>query len=152
MGRTPPGGGNGQADLEGHVEPRCAARSLNPAEVMEGIPTGGDQLQYSIQSACGSGDFERRARPQPEATETGYEPKEERLVAWIIGDVQEGVVGRVSLSDRSASARCAPPRHGSTSGAALVQSRFAATPKRAMTPVALQILGNHLSQLPVSLH
>src|SRR5713101_8299520 len=34
---APAGGGNGQADFEGHVEPRRAAGELNATEVMEGI-------------------------------------------------------------------------------------------------------------------
>ncbi len=37
MGRTPAGGGDGEPDLEGHVESRCAPGELNPAEIVEGI-------------------------------------------------------------------------------------------------------------------
>src|SRR5438128_12201566 len=40
----PAGGGNSQADFEGHVEPRRAAGEVNPTEVVEGISARRDQL------------------------------------------------------------------------------------------------------------
>jgi hypothetical protein len=76
MGRTPAGGGDGEADLEGHVEPRCATGALHPAEIVEGIPTGRDQLQDTVQTTCGSGDLDRGSRAELEAAQTRDERQE----------------------------------------------------------------------------
>lgn len=76
MGRTPAGGGDGEPDLEGHVESRCATGELNPAEIVEGIPAGRDQLQDTVQTTCGPGDLERGSRAEPEAAETRDERQE----------------------------------------------------------------------------
>src|SRR3989454_8300075 len=83
MGRTPAGGGDGEPDLEGHVESRCAIGELNPAEVVEGIPTGRDQLQDTVQTTCGSGDLERGSRAEPEAAKTRDERQGEGLAAPV---------------------------------------------------------------------
>lgn len=151
MGGAPSGGGDRQADLEGHVESRCATGSLNAAEIMEGVPAGGDQRQDPIQPARRPGKFERCAWAKPEAAETRDECKEERLVAQIVGNVEEGVVGGVSLSDWSGSARQAPPRYGSAPGTALASSCLGAPVRRAIAAVTLQILGNHRPELAITL-
>jgi len=76
MGRTPAGGGNCNSDLEGHVESRCATGELNPAEVVEGIPAGRDQLQDTVETACGPWDLERGSRAEPETAKTRDERQE----------------------------------------------------------------------------
>jgi len=76
MGRTPAGGGDGESDLEGHVESWCATGELNPAEIVEGIPAGRDQLQDTVQTTCGPGDLERGPRAEPEAAKTRDERQE----------------------------------------------------------------------------
>jgi hypothetical protein len=76
MGRTPAGGGDGQSDLEGHVESWCAAGELDPAEIVEGIPAGRDQLQDTVQTTYGPGDLERGSWAEPEAAKTRDERQE----------------------------------------------------------------------------
>ena len=151
MGRTPAGGGDGESDLEGHVESRCTIGELNPAEVVEGIPTGRDQLQDSVETACGPGDLECGSRAEPETAKTRDERQEEGFVASVIRNVEKGVVGRISLSDQSASACCRPPRCISSLRAALIAGRLPAKSKSSTAAVSLQVLGHHRPKFPVSL-
>jgi hypothetical protein len=60
MGRSPACGGDGESNLERHVESRCALAELDPAEIVEGIST----------TTGGAGDLERSSRAEPEAAET----------------------------------------------------------------------------------
>ena len=120
MSGAPAGGGNSQADFEGHVEPRCAAGELNPTEVVERISARRDQLEDAVQPPCRTWDLERGSRAKPEGSEAGDQRDEQVLVAWLVGDVEEDVLRRVSLSDRSASACRAPPRCGPLPGALMV--------------------------------
>jgi len=71
MSGPPAGGGNSQADFEGHVEPRCAAGELNPTEVVEGISARRDQLEDAVQPPCRTWDLERGSRAKPEGAEAG---------------------------------------------------------------------------------
>ncbi len=76
MGRTPAGSSDGESDLEWHVESRCATGELNPAEIVKGIPAARDQLQDTVETACGPGDLERGSRAEPEAAKTRDERQE----------------------------------------------------------------------------
>jgi hypothetical protein len=71
--------------------------------------------------------------------------------APIIGNVQERVVGRISLGGRSASACCAPPRRSPGLGAAPTAGRLPTGSRGATAAVAFQVLGHHRPKLPVSL-
>jgi len=92
MSGSPAGGGNSQADFEGHVEPRRAAGELNPTEVMEGISARRDQLEDAVQPLCRAWDLECRSRAKPEGAEAGDQRDEELLVPGIVGDVDEDVL------------------------------------------------------------
>ena len=151
MGRAPACGGDGESSLERHVESRCAAAELNPAEIVEGIPTGRDELQDPVQTACGPRDLERSSRAEPEAAKARDERQEQGLVALIVGDVQKDVFRRVPLGDRSASACCAPPRCNPCLGAALAPARLLLGSDGATAAMAFQILGHHGPKFPVSL-
>ncbi len=151
MGRTPAGGGDGESDLEGHVESRRATGELHPAEMVEGIPAGSDQLQDTVHTTCGPGDLKRGPRAEPEAAKPRDEGQEQGLVAPIVGNVQKGVVGRISLSDQSASVCCGPPRSVPSLGAALTAVRLLAESRSPTAPVAFQVLGHHRPKFSVSL-
>jgi len=89
---APAGGGDGQADFEGHVEPRRTAGELNPTEVMEGISARRDQPEDAVQPLCRAWDLECRSRAKPEGAEAGDQRDEEFLVPGIVGDVEEDVL------------------------------------------------------------
>jgi len=69
MSGPPAGGGNSQADFEGHVEPRRAAGELNPTEVVEGISHA--EISSRMRSS-------RRAGPGISSVARGRSPKAQR--------------------------------------------------------------------------
>ena len=84
--------GDGQAGLEGHVEPRRAAGELHPAEVVERVATRRDQLENAIEPPGRPGNLERGAREQSKRTEAGDEGDEQLLVALIVRNVEKDVL------------------------------------------------------------
>src|SRR5713101_9131873 len=66
---VPAGGGNGQADFERHVEPRCAAGELNPTEVVK------EYRHAEISSRMRSS---RRIGPGISSVARGRSPKAQR--------------------------------------------------------------------------
>jgi hypothetical protein len=148
IGRAPAGRGDGQADLEWHVESRCPAGSLDSTQVVKGVPAGRHQLQDSIQSSRWPGDLERGARPQAEPAETCYKRKEQRLIASVVRHIQEGVVGGVPLGDRLAPARYAPTRRGPTLGVTRGVRCHPIPLSAAAASAELEILRDHRSELP----
>jgi hypothetical protein len=153
MGRSPACGGDGESNLERHVEAGCAPAELDPAEIVEGISACRDELQDPIQTACGPRDLERGSRAEPEAAKARDERQEQGLAALIVGDVQKGVFRRVSLGDRSASACCAPPCCNPSLGAALARARLLLESEGATATAAMafQVLGHHGPKFPVPL-
>jgi len=93
----------------------------------------------------------RGLRAEPEAAKPRDERQEQGLVAPIVGNVQKGVVGRISLSDQSASACCGPPRCVPSLGAALTAVRLLAESRSPTAAVAFQVLGHHRPKFSVSL-
>ena len=141
---------DGEADLERHVESRRVPKQLNTAQVVEGISARGQQLDDAIQTACGSRNLERCARAQPEAAKTCDEGQEEVLVTAVVGDVEKRVSRGVALRDRSASARCAPPRGGSALPASFSTLQLPGSRAFAAAAVTLEILRDPRPNLPIS--
>src|SRR2546425_9024866 len=110
MRGAPAGRGDREADLERHIESRSAAGELHPAEIVERIAARRNEFEDAIETPRGTRNLESRAGPQPKRTETGDQSDDHFLVALIVGNVEKRAVGRVSLSDRSGSACCSPPR------------------------------------------
>jgi hypothetical protein len=119
---TPAGGGNREPDLERHVESWSATRELHPAEVVKRVPARRDELEDAVQTPCRSWDLDCGSWAKPKGTETGDQSDEEPFVAPVVGDVEKGVLRRVALGDRSASAGGTPLGCRSLPGALLVAS------------------------------
>jgi len=76
VGRPPARGGNGQPDLEWHVESRGPCGKLNATEIVEGVPARRDQLKDSIQAPCGPRNLQRCTRAEPVRAEAGNQRNE----------------------------------------------------------------------------
>jgi hypothetical protein len=85
---------------------------LNSTEVVEGVSARREQFENAIQPPCGTWDLECGPGAEPEGAETGDQRDEQLLVVEIVGDVEEDVLRRVSLRNRSGSARRSPARCG----------------------------------------
>src|SRR5262249_33630068 len=106
-------------------------------EIVEGVSARRDQLEDPVEPPCRPRDLECGSRAKPEGGEPGDQRNEQLLVARVVGDIQNGILGRVSLGDRSASASAPPPRSG-----LLLASTLCAASQR---------LGDHSPELSVAL-
>jgi len=88
-----------QTKLKRHVEPWHAAPHVDPAQIMEGIATGRNQLEDAVEPRHGARQLQGRARSEAEPAKPGDERQKELLVARIVGNVQERVVTRVAFGD-----------------------------------------------------
>ena len=137
MRGSPAGGGNSQAHFERRVESRGTAGELNSTEVVEGVSARREQFEDAIQPPCGTWDLECGPGAEPEGAETGDQRDEQLFVAGIVRDVEKDVLRRVSLRDRSGSARRSPPRAGPL--------------LRPSLTVADQGIGDHCPELAIAL-
>lgn len=99
-----PRAGNGQTELERHVEPRHSVSGLGPTEIMDRVPALTYELKNSIETTLRCGQLECCAWPQSLSANPGDRSEEKLFVRLVVRNVEENLkTGRRQIRPFSAS-------------------------------------------------